>query len=158
MEVWKKIEGYEDYEVSSLGNVRSIKFGKERKVSYNKHEYGYLMVVLFKNGKRKMFTIHQLVAVAFLNHNICGYKNVINHKNFITSDNRVENLEIVTARENSNKKHIKSSSKYTGVSFHKRDKVWQSIIFVNGKNKQLGSFKTEIEAHNAYQDYLKTII
>lgn len=84
-------------------------------------------------------------------------KSVVNHKNFIRTDNRAVNLEIVTSRENSNLKHLKSSSQFTGVSWYKRSKKWVAMITNEGKNKNLGYFTDEKEAHNAYQNALKQI-
>ena len=110
-----------------------------------------------KDGKPKTIRAHQLVAVAFLGHKICGYKLVINHINFDGFDNRVENLEIVTQRENTNKKHLKSSSKYVGVRWAKKDKRWRAEITVNGKKVSAGSHKTELEAHQAYQKILNSL-
>ena len=43
-------------------------------------------------------------------------------------------------------------SNYTGVTYHKNRKNWQSAIYINGKNKYLGSYKTELEASKAYQN------
>jgi len=152
MEIWKTIEKYPDYQISNLGNVKSLKFGKEKILKQWIDDLGYCRVDLIKNEK-----VHQLVAIAFLNHNPCKYKLVINHKNFNRQDNRVENLEIVTQRENANRAHIKSSSKYVGVSWHKGSKKWMSRIVINGKRKHLGYFFEEIEASNAYQNALLAI-
>lgn len=103
--------------------------------------------------------IHKLVAMAFLNHTPDGTQIfVINHKNFDKMDNRVENLEIVTSRENSNKKHLSSTSKYTGVSWNKNTNKWRADIYINSKLNYLGLFTNEIEASNAYQNALKQIL
>lgn len=51
----------------------------------------------------------------------------------------------------------KFSSKYKGVRLDKKSKKWRSEIRINGKSKHIGVFSTEIEAHRAYQDKLKTI-
>lgn len=56
-----------------------------------------------------------------------------------------------------NKKHIKSTSKYVGVHWHKRDRVFSARIFINNKSKHLGNFLNEIDAHNAYQKELQKI-
>lgn len=82
----------------------------------------YLGVSLSRDGKAKTITVHKLVAYAFLNHKSCGYKLVVNHIDTNPKNNNVTNLEIVTTRENSNQKHIKSSSKYVGVSWQKNRK------------------------------------
>jgi len=158
MEVWKKIEGHEDYYVSNYGNIKSIKKNKERFLSPYVGKYGYKYFIASKSVKeRKTIKVHQAVAVAFLNHKQCGMDLVVNHINLNKSDNRVENLEIVTSRVNSNKLHIKSSSKYVGVSWHKRVKKWVSSIYVNGKNVHLGCFDTEEDAYNKYLEKLNTI-
>ena len=107
-------------------------------------------------GRRR--TVHQLMAESFLNHKPNGRQEyVINHKNLNKLDNRLENLEIVSHRENSNQKHIKSSSKYTGVSWYKSNKRWIAAISVSGKKIYLGSFNNEYAAHVAYQNKLKEI-
>ena len=93
----------------------------------------------------------------FLNHTRCGYKKVINHIDNNKLNNVFTNLELVSQRENANKKHLKSTSKYTGVSLPKGRKHWRSIIMIKGKNISLGNFKTELEANNAYQKKLKQI-
>jgi len=158
IEEFREIEGYDGvYQVSNLGRVKSLKFGKERILKKTLSSDGSHTVGLHKDNKQKARTIHQLVAVAFLNHKPCGYKLVVNHINFDRTDNRVENLEIVTQRENANQKHLKSSSIYTGVCRSKQAKKWLSQITVNGKRKYLGYFTDEIEASNAYQTALKQI-
>ena len=155
-EEWRDLPNYEDhYQVSDLGRVKSLKHGKERILKQNLRSK-YLSVGL-SNGKVKSFSVHQLVVIAFLNHEPCGLKRVVNHKNFNKQDNRVENLEIVTPRENSNHKHLKSSSKYTGVSWFKRDKNWMANIRIDNKLKYLGSFKNELDAHSAYQNALNEL-
>jgi hypothetical protein len=123
MELWKKIEGFEDYQVSNLGNVKSFKFGKEKFLKQSKTN-GYFHVSCFKDGKQKKFNIHQLVAIAFLKHKPCGMNLVVNHKDFNKENNNVDNLELVTQRENANHKHIKSSSQYCGVTWWKERKKW----------------------------------
>lgn len=155
MEIWKDVIGYEGlYQVSNLGSIKSLgndKTKKERILKDRINKFGYLRVVLYKYGNTKNKSVHQIVAESFLNHTVFGMELVINHKNFIRNDNRVENLEIVTARENSNQKHIESTSKYVGVHFHKLSNKWQSQIYINGKQKYLGLFDNEIDAHNSYQ-------
>ena len=78
-EKWKDIFGYDGaYQVSDLGRVRSLKFGKTRVLRPVKLKSGYLFVNLSKNGKEKMGYIHQLVARHFIeNDNI--FNTEVNH-------------------------------------------------------------------------------
>lgn len=98
VEEWRTVEKYPNYEVSSTGRVRNILKGNELK-QFPNHK-GYLKVHL---GKGKTDSVHRLVAFAFPE--ICGewFEDAqVNHKNGIQSDNRVENLEWCTCKENMN--------------------------------------------------------
>ena len=134
-EIWKSIKGYEGlYEISNLGNVRSqeriVPRGnhyiriEERILKPGKDKDGYLQVMLSKNGIQKIKKVHRLVAEYFIENN--NSLPMVNHKNEIKDDNRVENLEwcdVVynnnygTARERSN---FTQSVKY-GKSVIKKD-------------------------------------
>ena len=100
IEEWKDIEGFEGvYQISSMGRVRSLKFGKERILKLN-NSNGYLYVLLRKNGKPINLSIHRLVATYFIPNP--ENKPEVNHKNCKRGDNRVENLEWCTRKENVN--------------------------------------------------------
>lgn len=168
-EIFKDIPNYEGkYQVSNLGNVKSLKRRvkywrggykviKEKILKPQKDFHGYYHVNLSKDSKTKVKKIHQLVAIAFLGHKPNGHKLVINHKDLNKLNNNVDNLEVVTNRENSNKKHLPSSSKYTGVSWDKEKKKWTAQIWINGKLKRLGRYKNEYNAHLAYQNALSKL-
>lgn len=112
-EIWKPIKGYEGlYEISSLGRIKNL--GKEYKITSYGHtrtmyskprisklrqENGYLKVSLTKNSVCKIYSVHRLVAINFIE-NSDSSKTLINHINGIRSDNRVENLEWCTYSEN----------------------------------------------------------
>lgn len=102
-ECWKPVVGYEGlYEVSDLGRVRSLNYKRSRKESIMKQVLdgdGYYCLLLYKNGKRKRFSVHRLVVTAFIGPIPKGF--VVNHINECQTDNRLENLEICTIRENS---------------------------------------------------------
>jgi hypothetical protein len=98
MEIWKEISGsYGPYEVSSEGRFRR----KGRVLKASTRPSGYVQIGMYEsNTKRPAFypLAHRLVAEVFLGPIPEGMQ--VNHKNGVRSDNRVENLEIVTAAEN----------------------------------------------------------
>ena len=151
MEIFKKIPGFEDYEVSNKGRVKSLKFGKERILKNSIDKKGYCSVYLSNKGEKiKTFQVHQLVAMAFLNHTPCGYKIVVDHIDNNPLNNNVENLQLITNRENCSKDKKNKTSKYTGVCWNKNLKKWHSRIRINGKKKHLGYFKNEKIASAVY--------
>tara|TARA_R110000744_G_scaffold151465_1_gene264940 strand:+ start:101 stop:559 length:459 start_codon:yes stop_codon:yes gene_type:complete len=152
MEEYRNIKGYEGrYLVNNNGDIYSKV--KKRLLKPCKSVRGYMVVTLDKKTRK----VHQLVAMAFLNHEPCGMKLVVNHIDFNKTNNNVNNLEVVTTRENSNLKHIKSSSKYVGVGWHKRANKWQAEIFIDRKKKYLGLFADELKASEAYQIALNNL-
>jgi hypothetical protein len=112
VEKWAQIEGFEGfYEVSDMGNVRSVdrlverlRKGKlqllQRKsiAIYQRRNYkGYQDVTLSKNAERSTLLVHRLVATAFCHQN---GGDQVNHINSVRHDNRAENLEWCTGKEN----------------------------------------------------------
>lgn len=109
-EIWKDIEDYKGlYQASNLGNVKSLskiknnklvgKFKtKEKILSAGIDSKGYYSVVLYKNGNKKVCSVHRLVAQTFIpNHE---NKPCVNHIDGNKLNNNVNNLEWCTYREN----------------------------------------------------------
>ena len=103
-EEWKDVKSYEGYYmVSNLGNVKSLNYkhtGKEKILKPSKNRCGYLKVGLCKDGKRKNYYVHRLVAAVFCA-NPLNY-NVVNHKDENKLNNNANNLEWCTQKYNSN--------------------------------------------------------
>lgn len=151
-EIWKDVVGYEGhYQVSSLGKVRSKRRELKQAISN-----GYYLVCLLKDGKTKTFRVHQLVAIAFLNHIPNGIGVVVDHIDHDRLNNNLNNLQLIHHRENISRSP-KGTSKYAGVSWNKNAKKWVSQIVINGSKNFLGYFDCELKAHKAYMDKRKEI-
>jgi len=172
-EQWKTIEGFEAYEVSDLGRVRSV----ERRVPssrwiptrrvrarilkpYANHR-GYLRIHLFKNRKSHTFSVHRLVAKAFLP-NPLGLPDV-NHKGK-TTDNRACKLEWLST-EDHGKDRSRREQRGDGVHFIKAGKrtkqrkaKWRATYAPEpGKTKFLGEYDTYKEAKAVHDAAVATL-
>jgi len=174
-EKWRSVIGFEGlYEISNLGRVKSlsrkVRYESKSGVGYRlvnekilkmpkakKGNREYTFVCLSKNNKKHVKYIHILVAEAFLYHEPNGHKLVVDHINNNPLDNRVDNLQIITQRENLSKDKNNKYSDYTGVSWNKTSKKWVAKIYCNGKNHHLGYFKNELDAKVAYENKLSLI-
>lgn len=155
MEIWKEIPGFNGrYEASNLGNIRNAQRNRQLKAS--RGVGGYLRVDLTLPDKtHKNFRIHQLVAMAFLNHERQGFTLTVDHIDFDKLNNRVENLRIISARDNSIRSALKKpnkTSKYLGVHYCKQKKKYVARIIKDRKKFYIGSFINEEDAKTAYQE------
>ncbi len=141
-EVWKPIENYEGfYEVSNLGNVKRLqsytrhpsgarKIVRER-VLKQANCNGYRIVMITNKNSRLNKMIHRLVAESFISNP--QNKKHVNHINGIKSDNRVENLEWNTPKENEQHKvHVLGKIK-NSLNLKHVSEVKEAII-INGKH------------------------
>lgn len=140
-EVWKDIKGYEKiYQVSNFGKVKrltfingNVKLQKERMSTPTNNGHGYLIVGLSKNGKRKNFYVHRLVAETFLD-NLNNLPQV-NHKDGNKKNNRVDNLEWCTASENQIHSYKVLKTKYNlfGLNISREKQKKKVSAYKNGK-------------------------
>lgn len=165
MEVWKDIKGYPGYQVSNKGNVRTlnkttytkkhgIRHWKDRllkqKVNNSKtHTRKDYRVDLWKSGKPKTFLVARLVAFTFYEKDINDKSLTVNHIDKNSLNNNLDNLEIITLKEN-----IQHEFRL-GVSFQKKvkitNKITGTIIYPSSLNE--GS-----EIINQYPGYLSAKI
>ncbi|HHX60707.1 MAG TPA: hypothetical protein GX707_08340 [Epulopiscium sp.] len=173
VEEWRDVLNYEGYyQASNLGGIKSLdrtviysngrkRFYKGRVIKGSLNKDGYRQTTLRGDGIGRNFTFSQIVAMTFLEHEPDGHKLVVDHINGDKSDDRVENLRIVTNRENcticfkSDKK--RHSSAYIGVSWDKTSLKWGAKIRFEGVPIRLGLFSTEVDAAEAYQMALMKI-
>lgn len=132
-EIWKNIKGYEGfYQVSNIGNIRrwlkkTSCWSNNRKPQLQKN--GYYKITLSKDSKIKSFWIHSLVAINFLNHQNCGMRVVVNHKDGNKLNNEVLNLELISNRDNVIKGFISRGTKSSIIGVTKnKSKTFSSVI------------------------------
>jgi hypothetical protein len=110
MEIWKNVKGFEGYyEVSNIGRVRRKKgktIYKDGRVAFfpqtilkqSENKKGYFRVYLSKNSKKYTKTVHRIVAETFIPNP--KNKKTVNHIDCNKKNNKIENLEWLTNKEN----------------------------------------------------------
>lgn len=160
MEQFKQIKNYEGlYEISNFGRVKSVikRYGNmDIILKLSKMITGYYFASLSKHGKQKSIKISKLVWDHFGDRKQTD-KLVIDHIDGSRTNDRIDNLQLLTNRENISKgyKAKKTSSIYTGVD--RNHNKWRAAISINGKRNHLGLFINEYDAHLAYQAALRNI-
>jgi hypothetical protein len=166
-EIWEEILGYEGlYQVSNCGNVKSLSrtitkgnityVTKDKLLKQSIDTVGYPYVNLSDYKKQKTFRVHQLVAIAFLNHTPNKYDGLlVDHIDGNKLNNNLNNLQLVTNRINSSKDRKNKTSKFTGVSWHKQSNKWLAQVRKNDKVEYLGVFEKEEDAAIAYLNSLQ---
>lgn len=160
LEEFKYVASYEKlYMTSNLGRIMSLRGKTPIIMKQHLIKDNYLSVGFSVKGHLKVYSVHQLVAMAFLNHMPCGYDVIVDHiieNNRL--DNRLSNLQLITPRGNSSKRELNGVSKYIGVSWDKTVGKWRSAICQDGKSVYLGAYTIEEDASEAYQKALRKIL
>ncbi len=158
-EIFKDIQGYEGlYQVSNFGRVKSFKRNNSKTLKNCIDTNGYYFVNIYKNRIPKKIQIAHLVWDHFGNGKRNGRVLQVDHIDNNKLNNRIDNLQLLSARDNVSKGYIQNgniTSEYTGV--YKQNKKWIACVCINGKQKYLGSFNNEYDAYLAYQKRLKEI-
>lgn len=143
-EEWKQIDDYDNYSVSSLGNVRNDKTMKILKGC--KIKGGYFQVGLCKNSVQKSHYIHRLVAIAFIPNP--DNKPCVDHRDNDKTDNRVKSLRWCTYEENQMNRQIptNNTSGFKGIIWVESRQKWVAQIKVNGLHINLGRFDSKEDA------------
>jgi hypothetical protein len=145
-EIWKDVKGYDGYQVSNMGRVRSI----DRKVKNRQLKGKILTGSLSKLGYRQFYAsgsmlyFHRCVAIAFIPNP--ENKKSVNHKNFDRLDNRVDNLEWMSLAENTNHQRdngrIGTPTYWYGSDHHATREVMQLTM----EGKEIATFESITEA------------
>jgi len=155
VEIWKDVVGYEKlYQVSNLGNVKSLNYNKKKIIQDLKQSVnnkGYLFVFLCNKTKPKRFYAHQLVAISFLNH-IPKKGIVVDHIDGNPLNNNLNNLQIITHRENVSKS-LKHNHTNTGIRI--KNGKYSVHIKIENVDYYLGRYETLELAKLEYKNVLK---
>lgn len=101
-EIWKIIEHHPEYSVSSLGRVKNNKTDYVLSPCKRKQFQEYLVVNLYLNHNGKNYSVHRLVAEAFIPNDDPEHKTQVNHKDENPANNCIDNLEWITPKDNCN--------------------------------------------------------
>lgn len=151
LEIWKDITGYEGlYQISNYGRVKSMNYnhtGKERILKNYKDKDGYLVVHLYKDGKRKTFKVHRLTLTTF--NPVSNMESLtVDHISMDKTDNRLSNLRYATKKEQIYfdeqdwKTHAKTVFQYTKSG--KFVRKWGSTMDIE---RELGIDHSKISAY-----------
>ena len=152
-EIWKDIPGYEGlYQVSNQGRVKAIEHidraGKKRKEKYlkpSKSIDGYYRVALSKEGIRHTKLVARIEYEAFYGPIPEGMQ--VNHINEIKTDNRLENLNLMTAKENNNwGTRIERASKTNSIVMKNRKDQSKPVKQYNLDGVYIATYPSIIEA------------
>lgn len=157
IEVWRKITAFDNYEVSSFGNVRNVETGRVLKPRKHGKIGKYMCVNLSLNGDKYTFKVHSLVAQEFIPKPL-GLDEV-DHKDNNGRNNHVDNLRWCNKSQNgANRRKAKeisgkqTSSIHKGLWYNERKQRWIMSIMKDGKTIRR-NFKTEIDAAKAYNEF-----
>ena len=165
-EIWKDVKGYEGlYQVSNYGRVKSmertvschkffVKNWKEKILKPTLQNNGYYSLPLFREGKMKRYSVHRLVALAFVENG--NNKKIVDHINGDKKDNRAINLRWVTSKENTNNVNTKFNMKNTFDKMNdfsrnmakensRKSKI-RAVVQIDDNNKIVGRYDSISEA------------
>jgi len=152
-EIWKPIEGYEKYSISSLGRIE--RDNKILKISVG--DTGYNSCMIYKNGVVKKFKVARLVALTFIPNP--ENKSQVDHIDRDRSNDIVSNLRWATQSENNLNKGVAKNNKLQISNIRHRPEKRSPFVFsktIEGVTISK-SFKTLEEAVEFRNEYLKTL-
>jgi HNH endonuclease/AP2 domain len=154
-------------EVTRCGRVRRVpKDWKKRNNKLGEIDFSWFVKnktyfrfpVCIKGKIHKAISVHQVIACIFLGHDLTRKDMVIDHIDSNKTNNHVDNLRIVTYRENASKEKTQNRKIKlpTGVSLTPHNR-YRTVIGIKSIHYNLGTYGTLEEALDAYQEALKKI-
>ena len=162
---FETIPQYPEYGISKCGQVKNLKTGNL--LTSFVENGGYYRLNLYREDRKRNYreSIHRLLAMTYMGYEPTDRKTVVDHINNNPSDNRLENLQIISQRLNSTKDKVRDLP--TGVQLNRNGKRYVAKISETHdgikRNHHLGTFDTIEEASSAYQkaaslmDYLNLV-
>lgn len=158
VEFWLPVPGFEDYEISDLGRVRSTKRNVTRYLNPYDNGEGYPQIDLRQSGRRRTVKTHRLVAELFLP----NFEQLpqVNHRDGNKANNAWTNLEWLSGADNV--AHAWATglvhravgiSGYRGVTWHPSVNLWQARGQKDRKRLDLGRYLTLQEAIDAVKRF-----
>lgn len=122
-----------------------------RKTPYTPNSHGYILI----NVGGRVYKAHRLAWVYV--YGTLNDSDILDHINGIRSDNRITNLRIVSHRTNCGNKEANRNGKLVGTRYNSRHNKWKAQITIESVPHHIGTFDTELDAHNAYMDVLSWV-
>ena len=152
-EIWRAVDGYINYEVSSHGRIRNSTNGKILKTQ-KRNEYERVGI-RNDEGKTKMITVHRFVAEAFVPNP--ENKKFVDHINKDRNNNFYQNLRWATHAENMRNKEMYKKNKTGLKGVHFRKGRFFACIRKDGTLKHIGYFDNKEDAARAYDKKAKEL-
>ena len=134
---------------------------KEKIVKLKTNNRGYqTLFFMTEDRKEHYISLHQALAIVFLGHKPNAYDKVVDHIDNDKLNNKIENLQIISQRENAVKYCIDKKDLPTGVFYFKsKNKLrYRSYIYYKGKQRFLGYFDSINDASDKYANALNSIL
>lgn len=146
----KDVKGFEEYTIDTEGNVFSKRKNRYLKATVNKH--GYCKVKLFKNNYGKIYSVHRLVAEAFIPNP--ENKPQVNHIDSNRRNNNIENLEWVTNKENM--QHAVRNNRFANMAKINSEKMKKNAVYLTGYLKANEKWRRKVNKCNENGEILGT--
>jgi len=157
IEEFREVPGYNGmYQISNLGTFKSFKTGKWKIIKGSFYKSGRRSFHLYDGLKDKVLNAAVVIMMAFKDFKTCGHNLVVDHIDNDCTNDRLDNLQIISNRENLSKDRL-GASKFTGVSWDNQQKKWKTRISIKKINMHLGYFVNENEAGNMYKLALENV-